>query len=36
MAPGSALLLADLIEGKSPAISATPYAFPGRLKHVVF
>ncbi|OYY93584.1 MAG: glycine oxidase ThiO [Hydrogenophilales bacterium 28-61-23] len=26
MAPGSALLLADLIEGKSPAISAAPYA----------
>ncbi len=28
MAPGSAQVLADLIEGKSPAISAAPYAFP--------
>jgi glycine oxidase len=28
MAPGSALLLADLIEAKTPAISAAPYAFP--------
>jgi len=29
MAPGSAMVLADLVEGKSPAISAAPYAFPG-------
>jgi len=26
MAPGSAMVLADLIEGKSPAVSALPYA----------
>jgi glycine oxidase len=31
MAPGSAQLLADLIEDKSPAIAAAPYAFSGRL-----
>lgn len=36
MSPGSALLLADLIEGKSPALSAAPYALPGRLKQVDF
>jgi glycine oxidase len=32
MAPGSAMLLADLIEGKQTAISAAPYAQPMNLQ----